>query len=295
MRDSFRDFFLMLRPKQWLKNFFVFAALVFSRSAFQLPLLGATAAAFALFCLLGSGMYVFNDILDRERDRAHPVKCCRPIAAGRISVRAALLCALLLVGTALAGSFLVAPALGFVALGYAVLMAAYSLYLKEQVIFDILTIAAGFILRVAAGAAAAGVSLSPWLFLCTVFLSLFLALGKRRHELYLLSRAAAGHRPALDHYSFAFIDQMVAIATSATILSYSLYTFLAPTSRALMATIPFVLYGLFRYLYVVYQQNGGGAPEDVLLRDRPLQATVLLWILACFLILYLLAPPGTPV
>jgi 4-hydroxybenzoate polyprenyltransferase len=171
----------------------------------------------------------------------------------------------------------------------------YSLWLKQQVILDVFTIAAGFILRVVAGAAATGVYLSPWLLLCTVFLSLFIALGKRRHELYLLNDNAAEHRSALSSYSFAFIDQMVGIATSATIISYSLYTFLAPTNRNLIYTIPFVLYGLFRYLFVIYQQQSGGAPEDVLLRDRPLLAAVVLWIIACAIILYLGAVPGQPV
>jgi 4-hydroxybenzoate polyprenyltransferase len=174
-------------------------------------------------------------------------------------------------------------------------MALYSLYLKQQVILDIFAIAAGFILRVVAGASATGVYLSPWLLLCTVFLSLFIALGKRRHELYLLDDSAAEHRSTLSSYSFAFIDQMVGIATSATIISYSLYTFLAPTNRNLIYTIPFVLYGLFRYLFVIYRQQSGGAPEEVLLNDRPLLAAVLLWIIACILILYLGATPGQPV
>jgi 4-hydroxybenzoate polyprenyltransferase len=289
------DYIRLLRPKQWLKNLFVFAALVFSRNAFDKDLLGLTVAAFFLFCILSSGVYVLNDIMDQERDRSHPVKKNRPIAAGRISVGMAWLYGSLLLAAALAGSFLVAPALGVVSLFYLLLMLAYSLYLKELVILDVFTIAAGFILRVVAGAAATGVYLSPWLILCTAFLALFLALGKRRHELQLLSASAGEHRPALENYSLVFIDQMVAVAASATILSYSLYTFLAPTSQLFMVTIPFVIYGLFRYLFVVYRQDGGGAPEEVLLRDRPLQMTVLLWIIACFLILYLEEAYGVPV
>ena len=201
--------------------------------------------------------------------------------------------ALALLAAGLIGSFLVARPLGFVTFAYILLMVFYSLYLKQQVILDIFTIAAGFILRVVAGAAATGVYLSPWLLLCTIFLSLFIALGKRRHELYLLNDSAAEHRSALASYSFAFIDQMVGIATSATIISYSLYTFLAPTNRNLIYTIPFVLYGLFRYLFVIYRQQSGGAPEEVLLHDRPLLAAVLLWIIACILILYLGAVPGS--
>jgi len=289
------DYIRVLRPKQWLKNFFVYAALIFSRNAFDPMLLGVTTAAFALFCLLSGGVYVLNDLCDRERDRSHPVKCNRPVAAGRIPVRTAWAYALLLIGVAVFASFAITPALGIVAVVYAGLMIGYSLWLKEQVILDVFSVAAGFILRVVAGVAATGVSLSPWLLLCTLFLSLFLALGKRRHELYLLKLDAPDHRPALDHYSFGFIDQMVSIVTSATVLSYSLYTFLAPTNRLIMLTIPLVLYGLFRYLYVVYRANGGGAPEDVLMSDRPLQVTVLLWIVACILILYLGGTPGQPV
>jgi 4-hydroxybenzoate polyprenyltransferase len=288
------DYLRLLRPKQWIKNLFVFAALIFARDVFQLPLLGLTVAAFALFCLSSSGVYVINDILDREHDRNHPVKCNRPIAAGRIPVDIATGLALALLAVGVIGSFLVAQSLGLVVLVYILLMVLYSLYLKQQVILDVFTIAAGFILRVVAGAAATGVYLSPWLLLCTVFLSLFIGLGKRRHELYLLNDSAAEHRSALESYSFAFIDQMVGITTSATIISYSLYTFLAPTNRNLIYTIPFVLYGLFRYLFIIYRQQSGGAPEEALLHDRPLLAAVLLWIIACIIILYLGAAPGRP-
>jgi 4-hydroxybenzoate polyprenyltransferase len=289
------DYLQLLRPKQWIKNLFVFAALIFARDVFQLPLLGLTAAAFVCFSLSSSGIYIINDILDVEHDRNHPVKRHRPIASGRIQVGSALCLALALLAAGLIGSFLVTWPLGLVVLVYISIMVLYSLWLKQQVILDVFTIAAGFILRVVAGAAATGVYLSPWLLLCTVFLSLFIALGKRRHELYLLNDNAAEHRSALSSYSFAFIDQMVGIATSATIISYSLYTFLAPTNRNLIYTIPFVLYGLFRYLFVIYQQQSGGAPEDVLLRDRPLLAAVVLWIIACAIILYLGAVPGQPV
>jgi 4-hydroxybenzoate polyprenyltransferase len=289
------DYLRLLRPKQWIKNLFVFAALIFARDLFQMPLLGLTALAFVLFCLASSGVYIINDILDVEHDRNHPIKRHRPIAAGRVPVNSAAGLSLALLAAGLAGSFLVARPLGFVTFAYILLMVFYSLYLKQQVILDIFTIAAGFVLRVVAGAAVTGVYFSPWLLLCTIFLSLFIALGKRRHELYLLDDNAAEHRSALSAYSFAFIDQMVGIATSATIISYSLYTFLAPTNRNLIYTIPFVLYGLFRYLFVIYQQQSGGAPEEVLLRDRPLLAAVLLWIIACAVILYLGAVPWQPV
>lgn len=290
-----KDYIRLARPKQWVKNFFVYAALIFSRNVFDPMLLGVTTAAFSLFCLLSGGVYALNDIWDRERDRNHPVKCSRPVASGRVSVRNALAYAVALLAFGIIASFAVAPLLGVVAVVYTALMIAYTLWLKDRVILDVFSVAAGFILRVVAGVAATGVSLSPWLILCTLFLSLFLALGKRRHELYLLEADAQEHRPALDHYSFGFIDQMVSIATSATVLSYSLYTFLAPTSRLMMLTIPLVLYGLFRYLYVVYHANGGGAPEDVLMNDLPLQVTVVIWVVACLLILYLGGVPGEPV
>jgi 4-hydroxybenzoate polyprenyltransferase len=289
------DYLRLLRPKQWIKNLFIFAALIFARDVLKLPLLELTAAAFVLFCLASSGVYIINDIIDVEYDRNHPVKRNRPIAAGRIPVDRAAGLSLALLAAGVIGSFLVAKPLGFTTLAYVLLMVFYSLYLKQQVILDIFTIAAGFVLRVVAGVAATGVYFSPWLLLCMIFLSLFIALGKRRHELYLLNENAAGHRSALSYYSFAFIDQMVGITTSATIISYSLYTFLAPTNRNLIYTIPFVLYGLFRYLFIIYQQQSGGAPEDVLLHDRPLLAAVLLWIIACLIILYLGAAPGQPV
>ena len=289
------DYLRLLRPKQWIKNLFVFAALIFARDLFQLPLLGLTAAAFLLFCLSSSGVYIINDILDVDHDRNHPVKRHRPIAAGRIPVNTAAGLSLALLAVGVIGSFLVARPLGMVIFTYVLLMICYSLYLKKQVILDVFTIAAGFVLRVVAGAAATGVYFSPWLLLCTIFLSLFIALGKRRHELYLLDDSAAEHRSALSAYSFAFIDQMVGIATSATIISYSLYTFLAPTNRNLIYTIPFVLYGLFRYLFIIYRQQSGGAPEEALLHDHPLLVAVLLWIIACAVILYLGAVPWQPV
>jgi 4-hydroxybenzoate polyprenyltransferase len=289
------DYLRILRPKQWIKNLFVFAALIFSRNLFHLPLLVPTAVAFGLFCLSSSGVYILNDIHDREHDRNHPAKSSRPIAAGRIPLPVARALALALIAAGVIGGFLASGLLGYTILAYILLMLFYSLYLKRQVILDVFAIAAGFILRVVAGAAVTGVYISPWLLLCTVFLSLFLALGKRRHELYLLSDSATEHRPALGSYSLPFIDQMVAIATSATVLCYSLYTFLAPTSRDLIYTIPFVLYGMFRYLHVLYRQNSGGAPEEALIWDRPLLLAVLLWIAACIIILYIGDPPGQPV
>ncbi|HAA90631.1 MAG: Prenyltransferase UbiA [Thermoanaerobacterales bacterium 50_218] len=289
------DYWKLLRPKQWVKNVFIFAPLIYSRNFFNPSLLGLAFAAFIFFSLLSSGVYVFNDICDRERDRSHPLKCRRPVASGRVSVRVAFAYAAFLCLLSLLGSFVIRPALGMVAFCYFFLVVFYSLYLKKQVIIDVMSIAAGFILRVVAGAVAVDVEVSPWLLICTGFLALFLALGKRRHELHLLEVTASEHRPSLENYSFAFIDQMVAVAASGTILSYSLYTFLAPTSQGLMVTIPFVVYALLRYLHIVYHQNLGGEPEEILLHDRPFQVAVVLWLVTSLLVLYFGSIPGVPV
>jgi 4-hydroxybenzoate polyprenyltransferase len=289
------DYWKLLRPKQWVKNVFIFAPLIYSRNFFNPSLLGLTCAAFIFFCLLSSSVYIFNDICDRERDRSHPLKCHRPLASGRVSVRVAFAYAGFLCLFSLWGSLAIRPVLGMVAFCYFLLVVFYSLYLKRLAILDVMSIAAGFILRVVAGAVAVCVEVSPWLLICTGFLALFLALGKRRHELHLLEVAAPEHRPSLENYSFAFIDQMVAVATSGTILSYSLYTFLAPTSQGLVITIPFVVYALFRYLHIVYHQNLGGEPEEILLHDRPFQVAVVLWLVTSLLVLYFGDVPGIPV
>ncbi len=283
--------FLSMRPRQWLKNLVVFAGIAFAQKLPQADLLLRTVAAFALFCLASGGVYLFNDILDKEKDKAHPLKRRRPIASGAVPVKVAGLCA----GAALLGAFLAGQAismqLGYVVLGYEALMLSYSLLLKNMVIIDVLTIAGGFVLRAVAGAVAVNVGISSWLLVCTVFLALFLSLSKRRHELVLLDNKAQFHRRSLVEYSPPLLDQMISVATAGTVIAYSLYTMSADTvakfgTTRLGYTIPFVLYGILRYLYLVYRKDEGGSPERALLADLPLLLDVAVWITAVALILY---------
>lgn len=267
-----------LRPKQWTKNLVVFAGLIFSRNVTNWTMLLETWATFFAFCaVVGSG-YLINDILDREKDRVHPVKKDRPIASGRLSVTRAWTVAVVLIAVTLAASFFVSPWLPLFLAGYLVLQLLYALLLKHLVIVDVLVISAGFVLRAVAGAVVIGVSISPWLVVCAMLLALFLALAKRRAELVLLEDDAASHRRNLEHYSIALVDQMTGVTASATLVSYALYTFTAfEQSKGMMLTIPFVLYGIFRYLYLVHKHLRGGSPEQVLLTDMPLLIDIVLW------------------
>ncbi len=280
----------VLRPRQWVKNLFVFAGLIFSQSLFT-PLLWPALAAFAIFCALSGAIYVFNDVADVEKDRIHPTKRTRPIARGALSIPAALtLGVLLLVGSLLAAFALSVP-FGLVAAAYAGLLTAYSVWLKHVVIVDVLTVAAGFVLRAVAGAAAIHVEISGWLVICTILVALFLALGKRRHEYRTLRGDAAAHRPILAEYSEGFLDQMVAVVTASTVTAYALYTMSPDTvarfhTRLLPITLPFVLYGIFRYLYLLYRREMGGNPSDLLLNDRALLVNTVLWMLALLVIIY---------
>lgn len=278
-----------LRPKQWTKNALLFAGLVFDMKLLDLGALSTAVAAFLIFCAISSAAYVINDLADLERDRMHPVKRNRPIASGAVSVGLARA----VVGALLAASLPVAVLLSWrfalVAVAYFAVVLLYSFYLKHIVLLDVFAISAGFVLRAVAGTVALSVRLSPWLLVCTVLLSLFLAIAKRRHELVLLAEGAGGHRQILDEYSKLFLDQMIAIVTSSIVIAYSLYTFNAatlPNDNSMMLTIPIVLYALFRYLYLIYQRNEGGSPETLLLKDRPLLATCLLWGLVVVLLLY---------
>jgi 4-hydroxybenzoate polyprenyltransferase len=279
-----------LRPKQWTKNMFVFAALVFDGKLFQRGPLLRTVAGFVLFCLISSTVYVINDLVDIEKDRQHPIKRHRPLASGRLSPRAAILAAVLIAMVCLPLAVWLDWAFGLVAIGYVALMIPYSFWLKNIVIIDVMTIAAGFVLRVVAGVTLVHVvRFSPWLYVCTTLLALFLAVGKRRHELFLLQGNANGHRAILSEYSMQLINEMISILVSTTIIAYSLYTFSAPnlpTNHLMMLTIPFVLFGLFRYLYLLHVKNEGGAPEDIVVKDRPMMAALGLWGLAVVLVLY---------
>jgi 4-hydroxybenzoate polyprenyltransferase len=283
-----------LRPWQWTKNLIVLAGLVFAHRLRAPGDLERALGAMLALCLLSSAGYVLNDLCDRERDRAHPRKQHRPIASGQLSVRAGWGLALGLAALGLAGAFAVGRELGWVALSYFAVSLLYSFVLKRVVLLDVMTIALGFVLRAVAGVAALRPrpELSPWLLVCTFFLALFIAVGKRRHERLTLSEEAARHRATLTEYSPQLLDQLVPVVTGATILAYAIYTISpatpqhAPSSRMVL-TIPFVTYGIFRYLYLVYHRGSGGAPSELLLRDGPLLIDVALWGATILGLLYL--------
>ena len=279
-----------LRPRQWIKNLFVFAGVIFSQQMLT-PLLWTAVAAFAIFCGLSGAMYLFNDVADAARDRLHPTKRFRPIASGRLSRRTAFVAGALLLAGSLAAAFRINVPFGLVALAYGVLLTAYSVWFKHLVILDVLTVAAGFVLRAVAGAVAVDVEISGWLLICTILLALFLALGKRRHEYRSLARDASLHRPILAEYSEGFLDQMISVVTASTVTAYALYTMSPETvakfhTRLLPLTLPFVLYGIFRYLYLLYRRDLGGSPSDLVVGDRALLLDALLWMLATFAIIY---------
>ena len=281
-----------MRPLQWTKNGIVAAALVFDRKLFELEPALRCLLAILCFCAVSSAIYLINDLKDIEADRHHPVKRHRPIAAGEVSPGFALAVAVSLLVAALAGAAL--NGLDFVAViaGYAALMVAYSAGLKQLVILDVFAIAAGFVLRAAGGAVAIDVPISPWLYVCTLLLALFLGFGKRRNELATLDAAAVRHRANLEAYTIPFLDQLISVVASAVVMAYSIYTFAAPNvpdNHAMMLTIPFVAYAVFRYLFLIHRRDLGGSPEILLFTDRPLLICILGWGLASVAILYLYA------
>jgi 4-hydroxybenzoate polyprenyltransferase len=278
-----------MRPRQWTKNLFVFAALVFDGKLFHPTDFLRTLAGFGLFCLISSAVYIFNDLLDMEADRQHPVKKNRPVASGRLTVRAAAGAGILLTLAALAGALFLTWQLALTLLVYFAMMLAYSKWLKHVPILDVLILAAGFVLRVHAGTVLITVQqFSPWLYVLMTLLALYLGFGKRRAELALLAGDASNHRPVLDGYTIPLLDQFITIVSGTTILAYSLYTFFRlPDNHTLMLTIPFVVYAIFRYLYLVQVRNIGGEPEEILLTDRPFQISILLWGLAVLIVFYL--------
>jgi 4-hydroxybenzoate polyprenyltransferase len=280
-----------LRPEQWTKNLFVFAGVLFGGHLLDAQAMARAIAAFAVFCVLSGAVYVFNDLADRAVDLRHPLKRLRPIASGRLDPTTAMVAAIVLSVLSLGVAVLLSPLFAALAVAYVALLVLYSLLLKHLVIIDALTIAAGFVLRAAAGAVAVFVPISHWLLVCTTLLALFLVLSKRRHELTLLADGATTHRPILEEYSPYLLDQMIAVVTASTLVAYSVYATSAETAERLDTTrlgltIPFVLYGIFRYLYLVHQKRAGGSPADLLLTDRPLLACVGLWALSVALILY---------
>jgi 4-hydroxybenzoate polyprenyltransferase len=297
---------LAMRPKQWTKNLAVFVGIVFAQRLFTLSSFERACVAFVVFCLAASFTYIFNDLLDLENDRQHPVKQHRPLASGALPVSWAIAAmgVLLLACAGLTALIFTFPAGNpdiFASLGggnilfaltlasYLVLMVLYSVRLKHVVLLDVFIIASGFVLRILAGAVVIPVEISPWLYLVTILLSLFLALSKRRHELVLLQGQASSHRQILKEYSLPLLDQMITIVSASTLMAYSLYTFQGPTgNQRLMITIPLVLYGMFRYLYLVYMRMEGGSPEEVLLHDKHMLGTVSLCAAAIIIILYVI-------
>lgn len=280
-----------MRPRQWTKNGFVFFALVFDKQLFQLVPFARTVAGFALFCLISSAVYIFNDLADIEADRQHPEKKHRPLPSGQLSQGAAWTAGILLVGVALPLGWILSPALAGVLAVYFLINLAYSRWLKHVPILDVLIIAAGFVLRVHAGTTLIEVErFSPWLYVVTTLGALYLGFGKRRSELALLAQGAGSHRKVLEGYTLPLLDQYITIVSAATILAYSLYTFSAPNlpeNHTMMLTIPFMAYVIFRYLYIIQVSHRAGAPEEVLLADRPMQIAIALFGLAIVAIFYL--------
>jgi 4-hydroxybenzoate polyprenyltransferase len=282
--------FRALRPKQWTKNGFIFAALIFDVKLFQIEPLIKTVLGFFLLCLISGTVYLINDLFDIEKDRQHPTKKNRPIPSGQVPVQTAVIAAIIIPVISLPASFWLDFYFGIIVTGYLILQIAYSMLLKNIVIVDVLTLAAGFVLRVAGGVVLVNAErFSPWLYVFTILLALFLGLGKRREELALLKEHATNTRAILNEYNLPFLDEMMSVVTAGTVMTYAFYTFSAPNlpeNHLMMLTIPFVIYGIFRYLYVIHVQGNGGSPDEVLLTDRPLQISIALFGLAVIIILY---------
>jgi len=280
-----------MRIKQWTKNVFVLAALVFDRQLTNPNSLARSLEGFFLFCLLSSCVYIINDIMDVEADRLHPTKKNRPIASGKLSKSAAIIVTIILLLITFPVAYWLSTGFFIIALIYFIVNLAYSLWLKHIPLVDVLILSSGFVLRVGAGVSLIHVErFSPWLYVVTTLLALYLGFGKRRAELSALAKGAGNHRRVLEGYTIPFLDQIIMIVSGTTIVAYSLYTFSAPNlpeNHAMMLTIPFVLYGIFRYLYLLQVKQEGGAPDELLLVDKPLQAAILLWGISVLVIFYL--------
>jgi 4-hydroxybenzoate polyprenyltransferase len=295
-RSTVLSLVVSLRPAQWTKNLFVFGALLFGQRGTTPAFLDGVAiaqalAAFAVFCALSGVVYLINDVADRENDRLHPLKRNRPIAAGAVSPGLAIATAVVLGAGALAAAYTLRPAFALVSITYLMLLSLYSALFKHMVILDVITLATGFVLRAVGGAVAIDVPISHWLLILIMLLALFLALSKRRHELVLLADGAGSHRPILQEYSPYLLDQMIGVVTASTLVSYVIYTISPETVQKfhtdyLGLTLVFPLYGIFRYLYLVHQKEGGGSPSDMLQNDRPLLACVALWAVSVAAIIY---------
>jgi len=285
------EIFKSLRPKQWLKNLFILAPLIFDRQLTSYLPTTRAILGLVIFCLLSSSVYLFNDIFDFEVDKNHPAKKKRPIASGKISIQLAAALGIILSLAALGWAFQFSKFFFAICVFYLIINLFYSKYLKHIPIIDVMIVASGFVLRVAAGVTLIEVErFSPWLYVVTTLLALFIGFGKRRAELSLLATNANDHRAVFEGYTIDFLDQLITIVSGTTIVAYSLYTFSAPnlpTNNSMMLTIPFVLYGIFRYLYLIIVKESGGEPEELVIKDRPLQLAVLLWGLSILLIFYI--------
>jgi 4-hydroxybenzoate polyprenyltransferase len=284
-----------MRPKQWIKNLLVFAGFVFTLNERWRPFshemwhyLARSVAAFGVFSLISSSVYLLNDVRDVEKDRKHPTKRNRPVASGALSARVAVVAALLFIPIALVSGYLLGPAFVAVVGAYLLMQFGYILFLKNLVLVDVFVIAIGFVMRAISGALVLSADISPWLYTVTLLGSLFMGFCKRRNELLLLDEGASAHRKILEHYTPSLLDSLTSIVASATIMAYSLYTFTSPKlppSHLMMLTIPFVIFGMFRYLYLAHSHDEGGSPEEVFFKDRPLIATIVLWIVSTGIIL----------
>jgi len=284
---------LSMRPEQWIKNFFVFTALLFSKNLLNPSKDIEAIIGFVIFCMVTGCAYMINDLVDLEKDKLHPVKSRRPLASGKLKKEPAVKIIVLVCLASLSFAFYMNILFGFIVLAYFLLNIGYSIYLKNIVIIDVVSIAAGFVLRVLGGAVIISVVASQWLILCTILLSLFLGFSKRRHELILLEDSATSHRRVLEHYSPYFLDQMIAVVTASTLICYALYTMSRDTveklgTSKLIYTIPFVLYGIFRYLYLVHQKEEGGSPTEIMFTDKPMIINLCLWVISSVVFIYLI-------
>ena len=284
---------LSMRPEQWIKNFLVFAALLFSKNLLSLSKNIEAIIGFTIFCMITGCAYMINDLVDLEKDKLHSVKSRRPLASGKLKKDTAIKIVVLVCLASLFSAFYMNILFGIIILAYFLLNIGYSIYLKNIVIIDVVSIAAGFVLRVLGGAVIISVVASQWLILCTILLSLFLGFSKRRHELVLLEDSATSHRKVLEHYSPYLLDQMIAVVTASTLICYALYTMSKDTieklgTSKLIYTIPFVLYGIFRYLYLVHQKEDGGSPTEIMFTDKPMIINICLWIISSIIFIYII-------
>lgn len=283
-----------MRPRQWTKNVVIFAGIVFDGQLFAQEAFLRVVFAFGLLCVIAGSVYIINDLVDIESDRQHPVKRYRALPSGRLPVNFAVIAAVLLPTTALVSAWLLNERFAITLASYLVLQILYSFWLKQVVILDVMSIAAGFVLRVAAGiVVVGGIQFSPWLFSCVGLLALFLAIGKRRGEFLMLGDSAGSVRSTLKYYNLALLDDMMRIVLTSTLITYILYTIEAQTIKivninAALITVPFVIYGVFRYLYLIHVEGEGSAPDEVLLRDRPLQLAICAWAFTFIVLLYII-------